>query len=73
MLWARKLRPVPGVSHPPFKPLKPSVTAYITWWFVFKVVWLVYWLQVFLQGKPTDTTANRQPKRNNRQPPRPAP
>lgn len=31
MLWARKLRPVPGVSHPPLRPLKPSVTAYITW------------------------------------------
>lgn len=30
MLWTKKFMPVPGVSHPPLRPLKPSVTAYIT-------------------------------------------
>ena len=29
MLWARKLKPVPGVSHVPSPPATPSVTAYI--------------------------------------------
>lgn len=30
MLCAKKFMPVPGVSQPPFSPLKPSVTAYMT-------------------------------------------
>ena len=29
MLWMRKFIPLPGVSQSPFKPEKPSVTAYI--------------------------------------------
>ena len=29
MLWMRKFMPVPGVSHEPYRPEKPSVTAYI--------------------------------------------
>lgn len=29
MLWIRKFMPVPGVSQPPVRPEKPSVTAYM--------------------------------------------